>query len=75
MERRRSADDDEAWADQTAGDCLIGHISELREGNPPGRPFEPCRGPLGFCIDPKAYRPPNRRKRSRKVVAGRQAGG
>lgn len=68
--RRRSADDDEAWAEQTAGDCLIGHISELREANPPGRPFEPRRGQLGFCIDPAAYRFGSRGKRRRKVAPG-----
>jgi len=35
---------------------MAGSISELRSADPPGRPYEPQRGPLGFCIDPAAYR-------------------
>lgn len=65
---RRRANDDEAWAEQTTGECAVGSIAELREASPPGRPFEPVRGPLGFCIDPAAYRV-RRTKRRRKVVA------
>lgn len=45
---RRRANDDDAWADRHEGDCLLGSIGELRESNPPGTPFEPKRGPLGF---------------------------
>jgi hypothetical protein len=66
--RRRNASDDEAWADRHEGECAVGHICELRETNPPGKPFEPRRGPLGFCVDPAAYRPVKRRRRG-KVVA------
>lgn len=70
VRRRRNADDDEAWADRTEGDCLLGSVAELREGNPPGRPFEPRRAPLGFCLDPAAYRSEGGRKRRRKVAPG-----
>lgn len=48
MPRRRANDDDEAYADRHEGECQIGHVIELRESHPPGRPFEPVRGPLGF---------------------------
>lgn len=69
MPRRRSANDDEAWAERHEGDCATGHISELREASPPGKPYEPVRGPLGFCIDPSAYRPRKRARRRASVVA------
>jgi len=44
---------------------MAGSINELRSSDPPGKPFEPQRGPLGFCIDPAAYRRDARTKRSR----------
>lgn len=69
MPRRRASEDDEAWADRHEGDCSLGHISELREANPPGKPFEPMRGPLGFLeYDGDALRAP-RKKKGRRVRA------
>lgn len=62
---RRPKNDDEAWAEQTTGECAVGSIAELREASPPGRPFEPVRGPLGFCVDPAAYRVQARRRRAK----------
>jgi hypothetical protein len=47
---------------------MQGSVHELRSADPPGRPFEPQRGPLGFCVDPAAYRV-QRSKRRRKMVA------
>lgn len=47
MPKRRASDDD-AWTELHAGDCALGSISELRSADPPGRPYEPIRGPLGF---------------------------
>ena len=44
---------------------MQGAIHELRSADPPGKPYEPQRGPLGFCIDPEAYRPRVRRRRKR----------
>ena len=66
MPRRRSEDDDD-WSEAAshAGEMMAGSINELRSADPPGRPFEPKRGPLGFCIDPEAYRPRRDRKRKR----------
>ena len=65
----KNASDDEAWAEQHTGECAVGFIAELRSVDPPGKPFEPVRGPLGFCVDPSAYR----RKRRRKMVASGSA--
>jgi len=45
---------------------MAGSISELRSADPPGRPFEPQRGPLGFCIDPAAYRVRRRAKKAKR---------
>lgn len=71
MAKRRAYDDPD-WAEAAShtGEMMAGSIHELRSADPPGRPFEPQRGPLGFCIDPDAYRAKNRRKRRRPVVAG-----
>jgi hypothetical protein len=66
MPRRRSEDDDD-WSEAAnhVGEMMAGSINELRSADPPGRPFEPQRGPLGFCVDPAAYkRRPRRRKAS-----------
>jgi hypothetical protein len=51
---------------------MQGSIHELRSADPPGTPFQPKRGPLGFCIDPAAYRAvaPARRSRSRRMARG-----
>jgi hypothetical protein len=46
---------------------MAGSISELRSADPPGRPFEPKRGPLGFCIDPAAYRSAPRTRRRKQT--------
>lgn len=63
--RRRSEDDDWSEAANHVGEMMAGSINELRSADPPGRPFEPQRGPLGFCVDPAAYkRRPRRRKAS-----------
>jgi len=49
---------------------MAGSINELRSADPPGRPFEPQRGPLGFCVDPAAYRvSPVRRRRGRRFAS------
>lgn len=66
---RRRANDEDAWADRHEGECAVGHICELRESNPPGKPFEPQRGPLGFCVDPAAYRGTRGRRKRRRAVA------
>ena len=63
---RRRANDPDAWADRHEGEAAIGNICELRSSDPPGRPFEPARGPLGFCIDPAAYRRRRARRRPSK---------
>ena len=66
MPKRRASEPDEAYADRHEGDCSVGHISELRESHPPGRPFEPKRGPLGFLEwDGDALRSPARRRKRR----------
>jgi hypothetical protein len=48
--RRVTGDDDEAWADLHAGDCLSGAIHELREAVPRGKPFERVDHGIGFLI-------------------------
>jgi hypothetical protein len=65
MPRRRGEYDDPDWKEVGShlGEAFSGTISELRSDNPSGKPFKPVRGPMGFCIDPSAYR----RKRRRKV--------
>lgn len=64
--RRHASEDDEAWADRHEGDCAVGQIHELRESNPPGKPFEPVRGPLGFLEwDGDALRSPTRKRKKR----------
>ena len=67
MPRRRRSEDDDDWSEAAShvGEMMAGSINELRSADPPGRPFEPKRGPLGFCIDPAAYRRGGRTKRSR----------
>jgi len=72
MPRRRRASDDESWAERHEGEAAIGSICELRSADPPGKPYEPKRGPLGFCIDPAAYRAvaPARRALARRVARG-----
>ena len=73
MPRRRRSEDDDDWSEAAShvGEMMQGAIHELRSADPPGKPFEPARGPLGFCIDPAAYRarPARRRRRGRQVVA------
>lgn len=69
---RRRANEDDAWADRHEGECAVGQVHELREGNPPGKPFEPKRAPIGFCVDPSAYRQPalkTKRRRGAKTPA------
>jgi hypothetical protein len=44
---------------------MAGSINELRSSDPPGKPFEPQRGPLGFCVDPAAYKRRPRRAKAR----------
>lgn len=63
---RVTGDDDESWADVHEGDMMQGSIHQLKEQNPPGEPFAPKRGPLGFCVDPSAYKPRRRRRCARK---------
>lgn len=65
MPRRRGEYDDPDWKEVGShlGEAFSGSIHELRSNEPKGKPFEPVRGPMGFCIDPAAYR----RKRRRKV--------
>ena len=63
MAKPKRGNDDEAWAERHEGDCALGSIQELRSADPPGKPYEPRRGPLGFCVDPEAYKPKRRRKR------------
>jgi hypothetical protein len=65
MPKRRADDDDNdpEWVWNTAS-FAMGHLSQLTDKDPPGKPYEPMRGPLGFCIDPEAYKSkPKRRKR------------
>ena len=73
--KRRASEDDDAWADWHAGDCASGHISQLREQNPPGEPFPTVRGPIGFLDydgdtlkSPQASREKRTAKRRRKNV-------
>ena len=75
MPRRRNEYDDPDWAEAAAhtGEMMQGSIHELRSADPPGKPYEPKRGPLGFCIDPTAYRvavAPKRRTHSKRVARG-----
>ena len=63
--RRRSEDDDWSEAANHAGEMMAGSINELRSSDPPGKPFEPQRGPLGFCVDPAAYKRRPRRAKAR----------
>jgi hypothetical protein len=65
MPRRKAGYDDPDWQEAAAhtGEMMQGSIHELRSADPPGRPYEPKRGPLGFCIDPAAYRADGRRRR------------
>jgi hypothetical protein len=73
MPRRRGGYDDPDWAEAPAhtGEMMQGSLHELRSADPPGRPFEPRREQLGFCVDPAAYRPrPPGRRRRRRAVGG-----
>lgn len=45
-QKRRANDDDEV--DCHAGHCAMGSISQLKEQNPPGVPFDTKPGPIGF---------------------------
>jgi hypothetical protein len=67
MPKRRAKDDDD-WSEAAshAGEMMAGSINELRSADPPGRPYEPQRGPLGFCIDPAAYRARRRAKKAKR---------
>lgn len=64
MPKRRADDDDNdpEWVWSTAGFAL-GHIAQLNDKDPPGKPYEPVRGPLGFDITPGQTL---KRKRRRK---------
>ena len=75
MPKRRGGYDDPDWAEAAAhvGECMQGSISELRSSDPPGRPFERQRQPIGFCIDPEAYRAARGGRRRRRVAAARRA--
>ena len=53
MPRRRADDEDDPWESWEPG---VGSIGQLTEKEPPGFPFEPKRGPIGFCIDPMEYK-------------------
>jgi hypothetical protein len=72
MRWRRSEYDDPDWAEVGShlGEAFGGSIHELRSNDPPGRPFEPRREPIGFCVDPAAYRraPAARGRRGRRRV-------
>jgi hypothetical protein len=76
MPRRKGEYDDPDWAEAAAhtGEMMQGSIHELRSADPPGKPYEPQRGPLGFCIDPAAYRhpkvAPKRRPSSKRLARG-----
>jgi hypothetical protein len=61
--RRADDDDDESWADIHLGEAAMGSITELRTADPKGKPYE-RKVVMGFCIDPLAYRPRRRRKKS-----------
>lgn len=66
MPRRRASEDD-AWADRHEGECATGHISQLREQNPPGEPFDVKRAPMGFLDwDGDSLKSPAQRKRKRR---------
>ncbi len=74
MPRRRSGDDEDAWADLHEGDMAMGQIHELREAHPVGKPFEPRRGALGFLeYDGDTLKNPRRlrEKRGRKTRNGK----
>lgn len=63
---RKPRSDDDAWADQHTGECMSGHISQLRENNPPGEPFQPVRGPMGFLdYDGDTLKAPKRKRRKK----------
>ena len=76
MPRRKGEYDDPDWQEAAAhtGEMMQGSIHELRSADPPGKPYEPKRGPLGFCIDPAAYRhpkvAPKRRPSSKRLARG-----
>ena len=74
MPKRRGGYDDPDWAEVGShlGEAFSGSIHERRSGDPPGKPFEPRRGPMGFCIDPAAYRPPVKRKRRGALAKARR---
>ena len=52
---------DEEWDEEALWAMFnpsnVGSVGPLTERNPPGVPFEPVRHPIGFEIDPAAYRP------------------
>ena len=67
MPKRRASDDDDAWADRHEGDCAMGQIHQLRENNPPGEPFQPVRGPMGFLdYDGDTLKSPRRLREKRR---------
>ncbi len=73
MPKRRGGYDDPDWQEVGShlGEAFSGSIHELRSNDPPGKPFEPQRGPLGFCIDPQAYKPAKRKRRGPVAKARR----
>ena len=63
--KRRGEYDDPDWCEAAAhtGEMQMGCIADLRHTEPRGKPFVRHYGPLGFCIDPEAYRAKPKRKR------------
>jgi hypothetical protein len=59
--------DDPDWCEAPAhtGEMGFGAIHDLRHAEPKGRPFQKHYGPLGFCVDPEAYKVKPKRKRRR----------
>jgi hypothetical protein len=75
MPKRRSDDDDAdpEWA-WHLGHFGMGHISQLSDKDPPGKPYEPFRGPLGFDITPGQDKRGKRgRNRKAKANSGRRS--
>jgi len=60
---KRPRADEESWIDQHLGEAAMGSIIPLCDQEPDGEPFALAKGPLGFCIDPAAYKRKPKRKR------------
>jgi hypothetical protein len=65
MPSKRSKYSDPDWEEAAChtGEMAMGSIADLRHTEPRGKPFVRHYGPLGFCIDPEAYRAKPKRKR------------